>query len=326
MTRNARSRAWCLVALVALGSVFVNTGTRQVGAQEASSGRFVEGEDPLYGRELQNYVTWNLWQGVHWDTINMYVPTDRLWYRVKDSRVHPRAVAVQETCRPAYLDLRAKLAPLGYSGAFYSSNDDAALPCDQHGNAIFWRGECFGGVNQCVDIGPFLNQSPANLNEDDTRGYACGRSRDFSAFYCSAHLTNKNSSAPDTEAYARAQSIEYRQKSEAVQGWVGIPTVFMGDFNIDYRTGNSGFQAWRNQHREADACDGLVVPAGGCYNTFSIEAGQVRDEKLDYIFASKGPGHCFRADDPSFYLGPYSGPGGPVISDHVLVRGYFGCP
>jgi len=171
----------------------------------------------------------------------------------------------------------------------------------------------------------YSHESP-QVGDNENRGWACGRSRDYDAFYCSAHLTSLKEDPPDTRYWARQQSIAYRGKSEAVMAWVGIPTVFMGDFNIDYRDYNPRFQAWRAYHREADACDGAVNPASGCFNTFSIESGQQRDEKLDYIFASKGPGFCFRADDPSFYFGPYGGTGGPVVSDHVLVRGYFGCP
>ncbi len=314
----------CRQLLVLFVTIAFVVGTPDVASsQEASSGRFIEDDTPPYGRDLQNYVTWNLWQGAHWGGSS--VPTDRLQQRVKNSRRYPRAVATQESCIRAFRDLRAELSDIGYNGAFYTSNPNVSTNCERHGNAIFWRGGCAGGFQQCVDAEPFPHQS-GDPDEHDNRGWACGRSLQYSAFYCSAHLTNINVDSGDPEYHARLQSIQYRQKSEAVLAWVNIPTVFMGDFNIDYRAYNPGFQAWRVNHREADACDGQINPTGGCFNTFSLGPGEQRDRRYDYIFAAEGPGFCFRADDPSFYFGERNDPAEPVISDHVMIRGYFGCP
>jgi len=307
----------CLVLLTVL------VPDEQADGQEGeSSGRIIEDETPQHGRDLQNYVTWNVWQGVGWS--GALTPTLRFATRIVQSRRYPRAVAGQEMCYNGFLQMKDALndSPLNYDGAFYESNEPTAdTDCNRHGNGIFWRGGCYGGLSVCVDRHEFAHQG----GEDDTRGWACGRSSQYDAFYCSAHMSQINTPQfpLDPEQHARLQSVQYRQKSEFVRGAVGIPTVFMGDFNIEVEQSNAGMQDWYQYHREADACSPANTRTG-CFRTFSIEPGESRSRKYDYIFASKpSPQFCSRADDPSFYFGPY---GSSVISDHVSIRGYFGCP
>jgi endonuclease/exonuclease/phosphatase family metal-dependent hydrolase len=250
---------------------------------------------------LPNAVDWNMQH--HADA------PDRLMDMIDNGASYPRAIALQEVCGNRYSTLLGELAasPYLYSGYFEASNP-SGCGGNGHGNAVFWRGGCDGDCRAELEYAPVPSSVPG-YDHPDERLAVCGQTANTAVYKnfvaCSTHLFH------DQDLQAAKQLYEYGNLTWYYSSVIGVNTYAMGDFNFrpnqDFINPNTHDIDWMlNRFDEMDGC------SGGCTATHPDEG------KIDYVFLTKGAGHCQRAH-PGFVSS------NPSPSDHQRLRGYFQC-
>lgn len=272
--------------------------------------------DPEVGQQLDlpNYLEWNMCNGIPVTDNplcagpNSSGPALALETAVTSAPQKPKAIALEEICLDTYLRLVLSLGQYNYHAHYYWSNDNGQGACDDHGNAIFWKGGCDGSCWADASYPP-----SQQTGENDVRGYACGESQDFGFIACATHLSSNRdplySGGLTGPEAARLQQYSYRyygNQVTAVQSFIG-----MGDFNlVPTDSGMSGWAGWQTNYREADVNFSDITYANGSDR-----------RKLDYIWANRtGVKTCSRSADE--YVVDAIGSG---RSDHHRYRGYFTC-
>jgi len=213
----------------------------------------------------------------------------------------PFAVATQEMCNDSWAYLAGALT----SGDFnYNYNrwqaNISSSSCEIYGNGIFWRGGCRTSASHCKLDVRFNTQSSS---ESEERGFACGRSENFSFEGCSAHLSNKKINGEPTVAYRQEDQYRSYVGSRKPYGVV----YAMGDFNIGAR--NSELNDWRSKNHEGDGCQ--------CHGTH-VDTGK----KIDYIWFTRGANRCTGRVADAYIHRILLEDGG---SDHAIYRAYPNC-
>jgi endonuclease/exonuclease/phosphatase family metal-dependent hydrolase len=259
-------------------------------------------------RSVYNHPDSTLPNAVDW---NMHANADspaRLMEMIDAGGSYPRAIALQEVCGHRFTTLLGQLtvSPYNYQGYFEASNP-AGCGGNGHGNAVFWRGGCDGDCRSKLSYQPIPNTVPS-YDHDDHRLAVCGQTNSAAYKYfvaCSTHLFH------DSDSWAAKQLYEFGNLVWFYSDVIGVNTYAMGDFNFNPNQNFTAADAhdvdWMlNRFDEMDGC------GGGCTAT------HVNQGKIDYIFLTKGAGHCHRAH-PGFVSA------NPSPSDHQRLRGYFQC-
>ena len=190
-----------------------------------------------------NVITWNMCNGQSAPCNNdaTDLPARDLVNAVEDAQFKPMAIMLQEVCLASRVYLFNELTPLGYSSAYINSNTMSSR-CKEHGNVVMWLGGCYGGTASSCSARAYYPAGDQHANDDDTRGWVCGRGAFPSFTSCSTHLTQKS------DQVAGQQSERYRT---LVSFYAGITpmTNAGGDFNI---VGPNGVQYWHQAWLESD--------------------------------------------------------------------------
>ena len=288
------NRRVLLAITISLALAGLLVGVAPVEAAPQSNSLQAQESEPESGlnRNSDNIQTWNMCSG--WHECPNDVPStatgDLLVYSVVVAAKKPRFIALQEVCRTIFDDMEDNLDDYNYDGNFRSSNDNADSDCDDHGNAVFWKGGCDAPCRYGNDYSIQVDSA------GDERGYVCGTSDTLAFYGCSTHLdvvpSNGNTSVTDLQQYYFRLHTNQARAFQITYG--------AGDFNLP-PSANNNFAGWHGLYKEGNVCF--------CGSTSDSHG------KIDYAWA--GDNHCTR---------PYNSFISAVDeSDHHVYRAYFNC-
>ena len=279
-----------LLALIALLAVTSLGGWTGATAAAADPTAVVH-----HDTNLRNAITFNLCGGgeAPCDNDGDQSPAANLFSYVMNGPSLPRSIATQETCIQQWLFLQGWLELNGYQSARQITDDHPTSTCDQHGNAIFWKGNCPPGCR--IDV-RYTAQSPVEFNPPLRlgRGFICGVSTSPGFITCSTHLSNKD------PIKAFQQSGEY---SSTMNFWNSTFVLAAGDFNLVPPV-VAGFYG---NYWESDSCELSCTNLPTWFKWGSLTGPF---EKFDYVFTNRCRLHDLHLQ-------------ASIESDHRIVKAYM---